>query len=467
MIFKRTFVYFVSIILIVTISIGMAVFYFLGNYVIDQKESMLFNAGERISKMSVDMIKRDSSNFNSYFKLFSELSASDLNGDILLIDVDGKIVFNTRIMYKDSLVDIPDDIITDINNGKKSSRIAKIGGFKDSSLIVGVPIKLDSNIIGGIYVITFLPEITKLREDVLRIYLISGIIVLLLSLVLIFIFTKRVVDPIKSFRETSKNLRNGNFRARVKVYNKDDEIGQLVEEFNDMADSIEKSEYMRRSFISDVSHELRTPMTTITGFIEGVLDNTIPSEKHQIYLNVVLDESKRLSKLVNDLLDVSRLESEEVKLEPARFNINELIRLSIISFENRFNEKNITVNAIFENENEEVFAEKDSIKRVITNLIDNAIKFSFVKGVIDISTKRKGNKVYISIKNEGEGITKDEQKTIFERFYKLDKSRSQNKTGVGLGLYIVKRIINKHQEKIWVNSEVGKYAEFVFTLKCS
>ena len=263
----------------------------------------------------------------------------------------------------------------------------------------------------------------------------------------------------------SKNLTNGDFRARVKVYNKNDEIGELAETFNDMADSIEKSENMRRSFISDVSHELRTPMTTITGFVQGILDNTIPPDKREIYLNVVLDESKRLSKLISDLLDVSKLESDEVSLELSTFNINELIRLSIISFENKFNEKNLTVNAMFESEIEEVVAEKDSIKRVVTNLLDNAIKFSYHKGIIDISTKRKGNKVYISIKNEGEGISKDDKKTIFERFYKVDKSRSQNKTGVGLGLYIVKRIINKHGEKIWIESEEGKFAEFIFTLK--
>lgn len=465
MIFKKIFVYFVSTILIVTVSIGMVIFYFLGNYVIDQKKTLLMNAGEKISSISTEIVKYDNNDFNNYFRIFSELSASNLESDIILANPDGSILFNTGIMYNDRDLRIPKDLIETVNGGINSSKVEKIGSFKDSSLIVGIPIKFDSHIIGGIYLITFLPEITRLRGDIIKIYLLSGLVVLLLSLILIFLFTKRVADPIKQLKLASKNLTNGDFRARVKVYNKNDEIGELAETFNDMADSIEKSENMRRSFISDVSHELRTPMTTITGFVQGILDNTIPPDKREIYLNVVLDESKRLSKLISDLLDVSKLESDEVSLELSTFNINELIRLSIISFENKFNEKNLTVNAMFESEIEEVVAEKDSIKRVITNLLDNAIKFSYHKGIIDISTKRKGNKVYISIKNEGEGISKDDKKTIFERFYKVDKSRSQNKTGVGLGLYIVKRIINKHGEKIWIESEEGKFAEFIFTLK--
>lgn len=465
MIFKKIFVYFVSTILIVTVSIGMVIFYFLGNYVIDQKKTLLMNAGEKISSISTEIVKYDNNDFNNYFRIFSELSASNLESDIILANPDGSILFNTGIMYNGRDLRIPKDLIETVNKGINSSKVEKIGSFKDSSLIVGIPIKFDSHIIGGIYLITFLPEITRLRGDIIKIYLLSGLVVLLLSLILIFLFTKRVADPIKQLKLASKNLTNGDFRARVKVYNKNDEIGELAETFNDMADSIEKSENMRRSFISDVSHELRTPMTTITGFVQGILDNTIPPDKREIYLNVVLDESKRLSKLISDLLDVSKLESDEVSLELSTFNINELIRLSIISFENKFNEKNLTVNAMFESEIEEVVAEKDSIKRVVTNLLDNAIKFSYHKGIIDISTKRKGNKVYISIKNEGEGIKEDDKKTIFERFYKVDKSRSQNKTGVGLGLYIVKRIINKHGEKIWIESEEGKFAEFIFTLK--
>ena len=465
MVFKKIFTYFVTVLLIVTVILGMVIFYFLGNYVVSQKENLLIKAGERISNISDGIIRRDPDSFVSYYEMLSSLSAQNLDSDIILTDVNGKVISSTGVILRGKSVMIPASMLEMVINGETSSDVAKIGNAKDSSLIVGVPLKTGKDIIGGIYLITMLPEITKLRADVIKIYLISGIVVLLLSLILIFILTKRITDPVKAMRKASKELSNGKLQTRVKVYNKNDEIGQLAEQFNDMADSLEKSEYLRKAFISDVSHELRTPMTTITGFVQGILDDTIPEKKRKDYLQVVLDESKRLSKLVSDLLDISRLESDEVKLEPVSFDINELIRLSIISFEHRFNEKNITVNALFEKDPELVSAEKDSIKRVMTNLIDNAIKFSYDNGTVDIVTKQKGNKVIVSVKNTGEGISSAEQKTIFERFYKLDKSRSQNKTGVGLGLHIVKRIINKHGEKIWINSEVGEYAEFVFTLK--
>jgi len=465
MVFKKIFTYFVTVLLIVTVIPGVVIFYFLGNYVISQKENMLIRAGERISAVSEGIIKREPDKFVSYYEMFSGLSAQNLDSDIILTDAGGKIIVSAGVILKGKSIMIPPNMLATVSEGDNCSQVATIGGEKDSSLIVGVPLKTGKIVIGGIYLITMLPEITKLRSDVIKIYLISGIFVFLLSLILIFILTKRITDPVKAMRKASKELSNGNLQTRVKVYNKDDEIGQLAEQFNNMADSLEKSEYLRKAFVSDVSHELRTPMTTITGFIQGMLDGTVPEEKRKEYLTVVLEESKRLSKLVNDLLDISRLESEEVKLEPSTFDINELIRISIISFENQFDQKKLTVNASFEKEGELVFAEKDSIKRVVTNLLDNAIKFSFENGIIDISTKQKGNKVYVSVKNEGEGISQADQKTIFERFYKLDKSRSQNKNGVGLGLHIVKRIINKHGEKIWINSEEGKYAEFVFTLK--
>lgn len=465
MVFKKIFAYFVIVLLIVTVILGMIIFYSLGNYVVSQKESMLLRAGERISFVSEEIIKRNTNEFISYYEMISEVSAQNMDCDIILCDVGGNIISSTGVILKGKSVVIPEIILEQVSRSEKWSGFATIGDEKKSGLIVGVPLENNHKVVGGIYLVTMLPELTRIRTDVIKIYLIAGIMVFLLSLIAIFILTKRITDPIKAMRKASRELSNGNLQTRVKVYNKDDEIGQLAEQFNDMADSLEKSEYLRKTFVSDVSHELRTPMTTITGFVQGILDDTIPEEKRNYYLEIVLDESKRLSKLVSDLLDISRLESDEIELELSNFDINELIRLSIISFEHRFNEKNLTVNAVFEKEGETVQAEKDSIKRVITNLIDNAIKFSYDNGIIDITTKQKGNKVFISVKNTGDGINLNEQKTIFERFYKLDKSRSQNKNGVGLGLHIVKRIINKHGEKIWINSEEGKFAEFVFTLK--
>jgi len=214
-----------------------------------------------------------------------------------------------------------------------------------------------------------------------------------------------------------------------------------------------------------VSHELRTPMTSIRGFIEGILDGTIPEEKHRYYLNIVREETNRLNRLVNDLLDLAKMEAGEKKLNISTFDINELIRISIIKMERLITEKKIEVTANFEQENMKVLADPDAIERVLINLIHNAIKFTPDEGMIVARTWSDKEKVYVSIEDSGIGIEKQEIDLIWERFHKSDRSRSQDKTGTGLGLAIIKNIINDHKEKIWVESEPGYGSKFIFTLE--
>ena len=233
-----------------------------------------------------------------------------------------------------------------------------------------------------------------------------------------------------------------------------------------MADSIEQLETMRRSFVANVSHDLRTPMTTIGGFVQGILDGTIPPEKQNQYLTIVLDETKRLSRLVNELLDISKMEQGSFTLELRDFNINEMIRLSVIKLEKRITEKNIQLSVSFQTEDQWVTADKDHIQRVLTNLMDNAIKFTQEGGFIDIRTgKTDRNKVFVSIQNSGIGIAHEDLAHVFDRFYKTDKSRSLDKNGTGLGLYIAKSIIKEHGETIWAESEPDEFTRFNFTLK--
>ena len=467
MIFNKIFKGFTIILILSFTVLGGLLFPLISNYVVSEKETTLIKAGESISKMSSELATEKFEDYRNFYQMTMNIVSQNLNSEVILADKNGNVITKTRYKYTDRPIEkISEDILKDINNGVNTKKTGKLLDYKDITLTVGVPVFIKDKVVGGIYLITNVPEIAKIREDILRMYLFSVLAVLVISLIVIYLVSKNITHPINAITKASKAISSGDFKARVKVY-KEDEIGELAIAFNNMADSISKSEYMRRTFVSDVSHELRTPMTTINGFIEGVLDGTIPEEKRDIYLKIVLDETKRLSKLVNDLLEISRLSSEEIKYEPVEFDINELIRLTVIGFENRFNEKNLTVNAVFENETEEVVAEKDSIKRVLTNLLDNAVKFCNDKGKIDLTVKSKGEKVTVSIKNEGQGISEEEKNIIFERFYKLDKSRSQNKNGVGLGLYIVKNIIDKHKEKIWINSEPGQYAEFIFTLKKS
>ena len=294
--------------------------------------------------------------------------------------------------------------------------------------------------------------------------MLSLFVAFIIGFILIFFISQRFSRPLKKINKAAKTIANGNFGNRVLVKS-NDEIGELAQTFNIMAQSLEKIEEMRRSFVANVSHELRTPMTTISGFIEGILDGTIPAEQRYKYLNIALKEARRMSRLVTDLLDLAKIESGENELQMSEFDINELIRVVAIKFEKRIIEKNMHMNINFEGQQCFVIADPDSIERVITNLIDNAVKFSDFGGIIDITIESPNEKVNVSIKDNGVGIEPEELKNIWDRFYKIDKSRSEDKLGTGLGLSIVKNIINKHNEEIWVKSEVGIYTEFTFTLK--
>ena len=235
--------------------------------------------------------------------------------------------------------------------------------------------------------------------------------------------------------------------------------------FNKMTSSLEYLAMTSKNFIANVSHELRTPMTIITGFMQGIADGTVPEEKRSEYITLVINETKRLTRLVNDLLDVARIESGSNKMVFEKFDINERLRIALIKFESRIEEKNINVQLMLANEMTFVYAAPDSIERVITNLIDNAVKFTENGGDICLKTAIKGDTVYISVINSGEGIDTQELEQIWQRFHKSDKSRSRDKTGAGLGLYIVKSIVNMHNQNITVTSEKGGLTEFKFTLK--
>lgn len=316
---------------------------------------------------------------------------------------------------------------------------------------------------GMILIHSRIPSIYQLKHSIFLVFVAAGMIGGIIALIFVALLTKHITKPMNQMKAVAKKVASGEFTGRINVKGKD-ELSELSKSFNEMITELENLEKMRRDFIGNVSHELRTPLTSIKGFVDGIIDGVIPPEKHEYYLRIVRDETSRMQDLVNDLLSLAKLQGGEVALEYSIFDINELIRRSVISLQQMFLEKNLEFNALFETERMFVRADLDSIQRVIINLLHNAIKFTPENGVIAAKTYYKKNKVVISIEDSGRGIPKEDLPGIFERFYKTDKSRSEDRTGVGLGLAIVRNIINKHDETIKVESQEGHGTRFIFTL---
>ena len=293
----------------------------------------------------------------------------------------------------------------------------------------------------------------------LSIILAMGIAVIIVT----YSSQKLVIKPLEEINNAAKRLAIGDVKKRVEIQ-QENEIGELANSFNIMAESIEKSDVTRKEFISNVSHELRSPITSIKGFVGGILDGVIPKDRENYYLKIVYDEVDRLARLVNDLLDMSAMESGKFKLTISEFDINQAIRLCILNLESKAKDKKLTVKCTLFDERTFVAGDRDRIIQVITNLIENAIKYSYDKGQIEVKAIYKGEKVIVSIFNTGATIKDSDINNIWDRFYKSDKSRT-NKISTGLGLPIVRIILSQHNEDIRVENIEGKGVKFTFTLK--
>ena len=285
-----------------------------------------------------------------------------------------------------------------------------------------------------------------------------------MTFVVSFITTKRQAEPLKEMSLAARRFARGDFSTRVDDTGRVDEIGQLTDAFNTMADSLERSESLRRDFIANVSHELKTPMTVISGFSDGILDGTIPKEQERRYMEVISSETKRLSRLVRNMLEMSRIQSTTAEaLLRGQFDISEIIRVTLLGLGGKIEAKRLDVDPELPEEPIMTRGEKDSITQVVYNLIDNAVKFAEEGSTLRVSLWKQGTKAYVSVENKGETIPADEMPLIFDRFHKTDRSRSENRDGTGLGLYIVKTILDNHNEDILVNSSEG-VTKFTFTL---
>ena len=339
------------------------------------------------------------------------------------------------------------------------------GLYPEHRYVAAIPIVEASGATGIVIVSTPSAATSQIMNRISNIFLTTAIFVVMIAVFAVSVFARRESRPLRTMAKAAYAFGHGNLQARVRV---DDSGSQEMEElaiaFNNMASSLQKSEYQRQEFVANVSHELKTPMTTISGYVDGILDGTIPPERQRYYLQIVSDETKRLSRLVRSMLDISQLQNQDIPEEKKmHFDLEEAVGQVLITFEKKINDKRLEVEVEIPEHPVYTMANRDYITQVVYNLLDNAVKFCPEGGVLGVRIREGGPKAYVSISNEGETIPPEELPLVFDRFHKLDKSRSQNREGWGLGLYIVKTIVCSHGENISVTSREGK-TEFTFTM---
>jgi signal transduction histidine kinase len=361
---------------------------------------------------------------------------------------------------------IPKEIMeATINDGCYTGTTSLDGIYEEDCYVVGLPIKINANLepVGAVFLVADKQYLAEFREDILKMFMVSFALALVISFLLIGIISYRMARPLKDMAIAAYRFGKGDFSVKISEKRRD-EIGQLAIAFNDMAESLSVSEDTRRNFVANVSHELKTPMTTINGFIDGILDGTITSEKQEHYIKIISKEVKRLSKLVQAMLNLSRIDCGKLKINKKVFHVKYLIYSVLLTFEKQIESKKIKITGLDAIADVPIEGDEDLLHQVIYNLIENAVKFVSFEGEISFKIQNLQNKVIVSIKNTGQGIANEDLGFIFDKFYKTDKSRSQDKTGMGLGLYLVKTIINLHGGDIKVESAEGEDCEFIFCL---
>ena len=357
---------------------------------------------------------------------------------------------------------IPDFDVTDFGN--KYYRTGNFYGHFDSeTLSVFSPITVNYKVRGYVIIHKPVSSIVNLSNQLTNLSYQTFALLFLAAFVVLALFTWIVYIPIRKIAQGANEYASGNFEAKIDVHS-NDEIGYLAASLNYMANELNTLEEDQRKFVSNVSHDFRSPLTSIKGYVEAMLDGTIPVEMQDKYLNIILFETERLNKLTKSLLELNKFGSHGVMLDITSFDINHTIRMTVQTFEGTCMEKHISFNLILSGETLFVSADFSKIQQVLYNLIDNALKFSHANSAITIETTEKNEKVFVSVKDTGIGIPKDSIKKIWDRFYKTDLSRGKDKKGTGLGLSIVKEIIQAHGENINCISTEGVGTEFIFTL---
>lgn len=392
-----------------------------------------------------------------------DVLASFNDGIIWIINPSGRIVVDSS-----APVDLDNEIIVQgfdpTITGNLSYTVGNFFNYFDSDqLSVIAPINISYKTVGYVVIHYSADNLFLISNQYLNISYILLIVLFLLSLIILFFFTEFVYIPLRRITLATEQYAQGNMHYKLAVES-EDEIGYLAGSLSYMAEKVANSEDNQKKFIANVSHDFRSPLTSIRGYLQAMIDGTIPPEFHEKYIGIVLNETERLTKLTNGLLQLNNLNTDGMVLSKTDFDINQVIRSTAASFEGTCQSKSISLDLILTGDELLVHADADRIQQVLYNLLDNAIKFSHTNSSIKIETSEKKNRLFVSVKDSGIGIPKDSLKLIFERFYKTDLSRGKDKKGTGLGLSIVKEIIQAHNENINVISTEGVGTEFIFSL---
>lgn len=424
-------------------------------------EDMYREANSIASGRLAQSYREDSSLLDIYSNL--KALASYNQTEIWLMNTRGEILLNTAKEYAPDTPEIIEDFDTTKLVGNYYQKGDFFGHFDSDMLSVVSPIISNYRAKGYIVIHYNMNLLAEEKDAFLNINYITLAIMFLLSLIILLVFTFIVYFPLQKIITGANEFAAGNLNYKVPVETRD-EMGYLAASMNYMAGEINKSGEYQRKFVSNISHDFRSPLTSIKGYLEAMLDGTIPMEMQEKYLNIVLAETERLNKLTRGLLTLNNYDDKKTYLEITNFDINSVIRNTAATFEVLCQKKQVRIELIFDAQSLIVTADMGKIQQVLYNLIDNAIKFSRPESAIYIETTEKHEKIYVSVKDTGEGIPKESIKKIWERFYKTDPSRGKDKKGTGLGLAITKEIIQAHGENINVVSTEGVGSEFTFSL---
>ena len=435
------------------------------NYIRQEKTVEMGARAQAVAELSSGYLKDSQFTSQQELSTLAAFAASVSDVDFFICDTQGHVLLSTDSTVTGKAVTLPSDLMRKtLEKGTASTRTKLDGLYEKARLLVGVPVKDGAGrVLGAAFAVSATTALDDMWRGFIGLFLMTSFVVMMVAFMAASITAMRQVQPIGEMVKATRRYAEGDFDIRMRDYDRADEVGELAASFNNMAESLQQTERQRREFIANISHELKTPMTTIAGYTDGILDGTIPQENERPYLQIIANESRRLSRLVRRMLDVSQLQAIDPLKSGNRFDVCESMRRVLISMEKKINDRNLDVDADIPEEPILVRGDNDMITQVIYNLLENAAKFATPGSTLYLGVTTLDGKARVTVRNVGDTIPAEELPLLFERFHKSDKSRSEDKDGVGLGLYIVKTILEQHKEKINVTSENG-VTTFAFSL---